>query len=152
MFERRESAAVEEVLYQVPEGTFDFALRLRVARAAGDRPEPIIGGESQKAGVVNRLHTVMGTDHDLEVVVETIGGDAFQIREGLNMLANRGGEVLTFDKIHILPAAVSQNVAEGMDTTFAFRREIDIVGRIIHLCLDTGTGFKAANQLAWVAA
>src|SRR5215471_14873741 len=105
MFERRESAAVEEVLFQVPEGTFDFSLRLPVARSAGDRPEPIIGGESQKAGVVNRLLTVMATDHDFHVVVETIGGDAFEIREGLNMLANRGDEVLTFNKMYILAAA-----------------------------------------------
>src|SRR6516165_2183972 len=122
-----EGSTIEEVLLQVPEGAFNFSLRLRVAGAAGNRAEAVIGSKSQKVWVVNRLFSLVATDHHLHVVVETIGSDALQIGEGRHMFANRCGEVLTFDKMHILAAAVSQDVAEGVDTTFAFGGEIDLV-------------------------
>ena len=33
------------------------------------------------------------------------------MREGGDVLANRRGEVLTFDKVHVLAAGISENVA-----------------------------------------
>ena len=48
------------------------------------------------------LFAVIATDNYLHVVVETVGGDALQVREGRDVLANRRGEVLAFDKMHIL--------------------------------------------------
>src|SRR2546425_11173067 len=68
------------------------------------------------------------------------------------MLANRRGEVLTFDKVHVLAAGISEDIAEGVDTPFSLGSKIDVVGGIIHLRLDAGSGFKTANQFPRVAA
>lgn len=152
MLEAGKCAAVEQVLHQVPEWAFDFALRFRPAGPAGHGSEAIVGGEGQEACVVNGLLSVVAADNDLHVVVETIGGDAAQMREGRNVLANRRGEVLTLDEIHILAAGVSKDIAEGVNAALALRREVDLVGGIIHLRLNTWSGFKAPNELAWLVA
>src|SRR2546427_2977081 len=60
--------------------------------------------------------------------------------------------VLTFDKVHVLAAGISEDIAEGVDTPFSLGSKIDVVGGIIHLRLDAGCGFKTVNQLARVAA
>src|SRR5262249_45452269 len=151
MLKAGESSTVEEVLFQVPEGPLYFALRFRPAWPTGHRPEAIVSGEGQEARIVNGLMTVVATDNDLHVVIETVRGNAAQIAEGRNVLANRHGEVLTLDKMQILAARVSQDIAKCVDTALALGSEIDLVGGIIHLGLNTSSGFKAANELTWMA-
>src|SRR5690242_13537068 len=112
MLETGECSTIEKVLLQVPEGPFDFALRLRVAGPAGDGTEAIVGGKSEEACVVNRLLPVAATDDDLHTIVKTLGRDTFQIRQGRDVLANRCREVLTLDKMHVLAAGISEDVAE----------------------------------------
>src|SRR5919108_4367414 len=128
MLEAGKGSAVEQVLDQVPEGAFNFALRFRTAWSAGYGPEAIVGGKGQEARVVNRLFAVVASNDHLHVVVETLGSDATEMREGRDMLANRCSEVLTLDKMHILAAGVSEDITEGVDAALALRREVDLVG------------------------
>ena|SRR5205809_2553227 len=152
MLEAGKRAAVEQVGLQIEEGTFDFALCLGPARPASDGPEAIVGGKGQEARVVHWLCTIVATDDHLHVVVETIGGDSAKMRESRNVLANRRGEVLTLDKMNVLTAGVSEDVAESVHASLALCSEIDVVSGIIHLRLSARSGFKAANQFAWMAA
>jgi len=48
--------------------------------------------------------------------------------EGTDVLADRSGEVLTFDEVKVLPSRVTEYVAEGIDAAAAFDREINIIG------------------------
>src|SRR5215469_10890660 len=149
MLEAGKRTAVEQVLLQIPEGPFNFALRFRPAWSAGYGSEAIVGGKGQEARVVNRLFAVVAGNDHLHVVVETLGSDATEMHEGRDVLANRCSEILTLDKMHILAAGESQDIAEGMHTPLPFGREIDVISGIIHLSLNARSCFKTANQLTW---
>src|SRR5260370_24257044 len=104
MLEAGERATVEQVRLDVPEWAFDLTLRLRPPRSAGHRPEGVVSRKGQEARVVNRLLSIIPADDDLHVVVETFCSKPAQMGEGGDVFANRRGEVLTLDKIHLLAA------------------------------------------------
>ena len=88
----------------------------------------------------------MATDDNLHIVIETLCSNPAQMREGGNVLANRRGEVLVFDKVHVLAAGISQDITEGVNAPLSLRGEVDVVGGIVHLRLNAGAGFKPAHQ------
>src|SRR6266498_1365655 len=94
MVEGGECTAVQQVGLDIPKWAFYFTLRLRPSGPAGDGPEAVVSGKGQQARVVDRLFSIIAGDDDLHIVVETIRGQPFQVRESGNMLANRRGEVL----------------------------------------------------------
>ena len=94
MLEAAEAAAVEEVLFDVAEGAFALAFRLRPPPPAGPYPVAVVRGEGQEAGVVDRLVALVTGHHDLHIVVQAGGGHAAQVLEGPHVLADRGLEVL----------------------------------------------------------
>src|SRR5207244_4959892 len=120
--------AIEEVGLDIPKRAFYFTLRLRPSGTAGDGPEAIVGGKGQEARVVDRLFSVIAGDDDLHIVVETIRGQPFQVRKSGDMLANRRGEVLTFDKVHVLAAGISEDIGEGVNRPSSIGRKIDVAG------------------------
>src|SRR5207302_9487343 len=86
------------------------------------------------------------------VVIQALCSEPAQMREGGDVLANRRGEVLTFDKVHVLAAGISENVTERMDAPLALGGEIDVVRGIVHLPLKSGRRFESANQGSRAAA
>src|ERR1700682_2334355 len=102
MLKGRKRSAIQEIGLQVPERAFDFAFRFGPPWPTGHGPEAVVGGKRQEARVVNRLVAVVTADDDFHIVIETLRGTPAQMREGGNVLANRRGEVLVFDKVHVL--------------------------------------------------
>ena len=94
--------------------------------------------ERQEPRVVHGLVAVVAADDDFHVVIKARRRDSAQVLEGADVLAHGGGEVLGLDEVEILPPRVAQHVAEGVHAAAALVAEVQIIGGIIHLCLDPG--------------
>jgi hypothetical protein len=103
-------------------------------------------GESQKAGVVDRLVAVVASHYHFHVVVKTSRRQTFKVFEGANVFAEGGREILRLYEAQILTARVTQHVTERMHPPPPFVRERDVVRRIIHLSLNPRAGFKALHR------
>src|SRR5712692_9523463 len=108
LFQRVEGAAVEQADLDKVHAFFDFALGLRAPPLASPGFETVVGGESQKAWVVNRPLVVVPQDDDLLVVVEAGGSDALEMDKGTGMFADSREEILGIDKTHILASRIGQ--------------------------------------------
>jgi hypothetical protein len=73
-------------------------------RPAGPGLKSVVGGEGQKAGVIDGLVTVITGHYDLHVVVQAGGRYTLKIIESAHMFADCGGKVLRFDEPDILAA------------------------------------------------
>ena len=105
-----------------------------------------MGGEGQKVRVVDGLIPVITGHHDLHVVVQTGGGGTLQVAEGADVFADGSGEVLRFHEAHILATRVTQYVTERMHAAPAFGGERNVIGRIIHLRLQTWRRLEAPHR------
>src|SRR5260370_15049751 len=143
-----EGAAVEQVLLDEVETPFDLALGLGTTRQAGARLEAVMRGEGQKARIVQRPVLVVLQHYDLHVVVKTDRGHAAKIREGADVLADRGGEVLRLDERQVRTPRVAQHIAEQVNAPPAFLGEIDVVGAVIHLSLRAPARLEADHRRA----
>ena len=84
--------------------------------------------------------------HDgLEVVVQADAGDAAQMMERVHVLAQRRRQVHRLDEAQVLPPGVAEQVAEQVDATAAFTREVDVVDAVVHLGLHAGPGLEARH-------
>ena len=146
MLERGEGAAIQQVRFHILKRSLDFAFRLRTMRPAGPWLKTVMGGESEKAGVIDGLVAVVTGHHHLHVVVETGRGQSLEVFEGADMFADGGGEVLRLHKAQILAARVTQHITESMHPPPAFGRERNVVRRIIHLSLHAGTGLEPLHR------
>ena len=144
--QRAELTAIEQVHFHVVERPLHFPLRGRMARPASSWSITVVRGESQKAGVVNRQIRLVTGHHDLHIVVQANGRHAAQMLEGLHVLADCGGEVLTFGEAQVLPPRIRQDITEEIDPPAAFLREVQVVLGIVHLCLHPRRRFKAFDQ------
>ena len=141
-------SAVEQVLLDEVETPFDLALGLGAPRQAGPRLEAVVRGKGQKARIVQWPVLVVLQHHDLHVVVEADRGHAAKIREGADVLANRGGKVLRLDERQVRTPRVAQHIAEQVNSPPAFLGEIDVVGAVIHLGLLTHGRLEADHRRA----
>src|SRR6516162_2313913 len=64
-----EGPAIEQILRNIGKRALDLTFGLRPPRAASPGLKAIVGGEGQKAGVVNRLVAVISGHYDFHVVV-----------------------------------------------------------------------------------
>jgi len=97
-----------------------------------------MSGEREKPGVIDRLFPIPGGHDHLHAVVQTRGRQTFKAIESMLVLPDRGDEVLPFDKMRILATGITQDIAERIDTPMSFGGEINLVGRKIHLSLNSG--------------
>src|SRR5438034_10732136 len=111
-------------------------------------PKAVVGSEGQEASVVNRLLAIPGLHHDLHVVIETRGGGAPEVCKGADMLANGRREVLLFHEAHELTSRIPEDITESVDPAAPFGGEVDIVGGIVHLCLDARARFETLYGLS----
>ena len=105
-------------------------------------------GEGQEFGIVERPFVAMPQDHDLQVVVQAGAGHAAQVRKGADVFAEGGRQVLRLDEAQVLPARVTQHVAEEVDAAAAFVGEVDVVGAVIHLGLLPRQRLEADHRFA----
>ena len=105
-----------------------------------------MGREPQEPRVVDRLVAVVTGHHDFHVVIKTSRGDSAQVLKGADVLADGRGEILTLDEVEVLPARVTQYVAEGVHPAASFVGEIEIVGGVIHLCLYSRAGLEPLHR------
>ena len=136
MFQRSKRATIQQALFHVIEMPFDFALGFRPTRTTCPRTISIMRRERQKSRVVNRFVFFPTRDHDLHVVVQTSGRHTLKVLKRTNMLGERRFEVLPLGETEILPARITKQIAEQVNATSAFGREIDVVNGPVHLCLD----------------
>lgn len=61
------------------------------------------------------------------------------------MFPQGGGQVLRFHEAHILAPGIGQDVAEAVHAAGSLRGEGNVVGRIIHLRLHSGSRFEALH-------
>ena len=149
MLQGAELAAAQEVRFHEVKRPFHFAFRLRPPGTAGHRPEAVMRGEGQKAGVVDRLVAVVTRHDDLHVIVETGGGHASKVLEGPHVFADRGLHVLGRREVQILPPGIAQHVAEEVHLAAAFLGEVDRIDRPVHLGLGPRPGLKTLHGRAW---
>jgi len=147
LLEGEEASAVEQVGGDVVKRFLDLTLGLRASSSAGPGSKAVVGGERQKARVVNGLLPIPALHHHFHVVVEANRGSPSQVLEGPHVLAHGGGEVLGFDEAQVAPSRVAEDVAEGPDLRLSFREEIDLEGRVIHLRLDARPGLESDDRL-----
>ena len=146
MLQRSERATVEQIRLHVEERTFDFAFGLGAADLASPRPETIVRGERQKACVVNRLIVFPTRDDHFHVVVQACRGDALEMIERPDVLADRRVEVLSLRKADILSPGITQQITEQIDFSATFLREVDLIGGPVHLGLNARTGLEANRE------
>src|SRR5436189_3041970 len=115
-------------------------------RAAGPWPEAVMSGESEKAGVIDGLVTVVTGYCHFHVVVETSGRQSLEVFEGADVFADGGRKILRLHKPQILAARVTQHITERMDPPAPFGRERNIIRRIIHLSLHARTGLEPLHR------
>src|ERR1700726_4331324 len=106
------SPAVEQVLLDEVEAPFHLALRPGTSRQTGPRFETVVGGEGQEARVVEWAVFVMAQHRYLHIVVQAGCGSTLKVFEGANVLADRRGEVLRLDKLHVCATRVTEDIAE----------------------------------------
>jgi hypothetical protein len=62
-----------------------------------------VRGKGEELGIVERPLVGVPQDDDLHVVVQTGRGHTTQVREGADVFAQRGWQVLSFDETQVLP-------------------------------------------------
>src|SRR5208283_670619 len=135
VLEAAEAAAIEEVSFDVAEGAFALALRLRTSASARPYLVTVVRGERQETGVVDRLVALVTGYHDLHVVVQAGGGHAAKVLKGPHVFTDRRLEILGLHEAQVLPPRITENVTEQVDPPPALLREVDLVVGIIHLRL-----------------
>ena len=105
-----------------------------------------MSGESEKAGVIDGLVTVVTGYCHFHVVVETSGRQSLEVFEGADVFADGGRKILRLHKPQILAARVTQHITERMDPPAPFGRERNIIRRIIHLSLHARTGLEPLHR------
>src|SRR3990167_4374207 len=128
------------------ERPFDFPFRLRTINLASPRSIAIVSGEGQKPRVVDRLSIFPTSDDDFHVVVEAGRGHSTEMFKGGDMLAGGGLEVLSIGEVNVLTSRVAQDVAEELNSAFAFLGKIDVISRPIHLSLDAGSRLESNRE------
>ena len=107
VFQTAEAATIEQARFHIVKRSFHFTFGLGTPRTTGPRPEAIVRGERQEAGVVDRLAVLPPRDDHLHVVVQALGRQTSQMPEGPDVLADRGLEVLPLGKTEILSPRVT---------------------------------------------
>jgi hypothetical protein len=102
-----------------------------------------VGGESQKARVVDGLIVFVPRDHDLHAIVQAGRRDTAQVFEGPDVLPLSRLHVLRFDEPQVLAARVAEDQAEQVDPPPPLLREVQRVHGVIHLGLHTGPRLEA---------
>ena len=146
MLQRVEGASVEQIRFHIVKRPFHLPFCFGTPGSAGDRPEAVVRGERQEAGVVDRQVRLPARHHHLHVVVEAFRRRAAQVLEGPHVLPDGRGEVLALGETQVLPARVGQQIAEQVDAATSFPREVQVVLRVIHLRLLSRRGFKPPDQ------
>ena len=146
VLQRAELAAAEQVRFDVMERPLHFAFGLWPATPTGHRPETVVRGEGQEAGVVDRFVVFVAGHHDLHVVVETCGCHAAQVFEGPHVLSDRGLHVGGGREAQVLPPRIAQHVTEQVHFAATFLSEVQRVDGVVHLSLDPGTGLKTLHR------
>jgi len=147
MIQTPKRSPVEQTRFHKVERPFHLAFRLRATRSTRPGAKSVVRRKRQESRVVDRLFAVILGYHHLHVVVKTGGRHAAEMLEGPNVLADRGSEVLTLDEPNILTPRVAQDVAEQVDSTRPFLREIDRAGGIVHLGLRAGRRLEPHHRL-----
>src|ERR1700722_8281768 len=94
VLQRGEVPSIHQVGFDILKRSLDLPLRLRTMRPAGPWLEAIMSGESEKAGVVDGLVTVITRYYHFHVVVETSRGQSLEVFEGASVFADGGREIL----------------------------------------------------------
>ncbi len=116
VFQGMKAATTKQAGFNISKWPLDFPFGLGPSGLAGDWPEAVMGRERQEPWVVHRLVAVgVAAHHDFHVVIKTGCRDSAQVFESADVLAQRGGEILAFDEMEILPERVAQDVAEGVN-------------------------------------
>ena len=146
VLQRAELATAEQVFLHKTELSLDLTLGLWPPTPTGHRPEAVVSGERQEAGVVDRLAVLVTGHHRFHVVVQAGGSHAVHVLEGVDVLADRGFQVGRRRESQILPAGVPQHVAEKIHLAAPLLGEIQRVNGPVHLSLESGTRFKAFHR------
>ncbi len=152
VFQGAEGACVEQVDFHVMERPLHFALRLTPPGTASHGPIAIVSGEGQETRVVDRFATFVARHHDFHVVVQAGGRDASQILECSYVLANRRRKVLRLDEPQVLTPRVAQHIAEQLDSPPSLAAEVDRVGGVVHLGLESRTRLETLYRSSNLAA
>ena len=146
VLQRSERAAVEQVLFEICKWSLHLAFGLRPMWPACPWLKPVVRGEGQKSGVVDRLVAIVARHHDFHVVVQAGGRRASQILKRSHVFSDGRGKVLCLYKPQVLPPRVTQNVAERVHPPPPFGGENDVVRRVIHLCLHSWSCLETLDR------
>jgi hypothetical protein len=101
-----ELPAAQQILLDEQKWPLHLALRLWPPWAARHRPEAIVRGEGQEAGIVDRLAVLIAGHDDLHVVVQAGRCRTVQVLEGPHVLADGRLQVLRSRKVDVLTAEI----------------------------------------------
>jgi hypothetical protein len=127
-----ERASIEEGTLELPEAPLRPRLGIRIA-AHRPRPELVMCGEGEKAGVVDRLLALPAQHDRLLAVVGRDLGARREALEGTHVPVHQGMEVAAQEDVEVLPRAVDQDVREGLHDQARAAGEGDLVRRPIAL-------------------
>ena len=139
-------SAAQKISLHVLKGTLDFSFRFRPTTPADDRTAAIMGDEGGKGRIDHRPARLPAQDDCFFTVVETLGGRAGKMREGLLVTSDQGEKIPPWGEVDKLPPGEAQDVRETLDPRFTGFQELDGVRAPVHLslkarlCLETNNG------------
>ena len=140
-----ELAAAQEVPLHVLKRALDFSFRFSPATPAYNRTYPVMGSETGEGRIDHRSARLPAQDDRFLAVVETLGGRAGKMREGILVTADQREKIPSWGEVDKMPPGETEDVGETLDDRFAGFQELDGVRAPVHLSLKPGLCLEADN-------
>ena len=104
-----------------------------------------MGNEAGEGRIDHRPACLPAQDDRLLTVVETLGGRARKMREGILVAADQGEKIPPRGEVKEMPSGEAKDVGKTLHGGFACFEELDGIGTPVHLSLKPGLCFEAGN-------
>jgi hypothetical protein len=142
IIEIMELAAAQEVPLHVLKRALDFSFRFSPSTPADDQTDSVMGSETGEGRIDNRFARLPAQDDRFLTVVETLGGRAHKVREGILVTSDQGEKIPPRGEVDKMPPREAEDVRETLHGGFA-GSELDGVRAPIHLPLKPRPGLEA---------
>src|SRR3990172_6343065 len=140
-----EFAAAQKIPLHILKRALDFSFRLSPATPADDWTTAIMADEGGEGRIDHRPACLPTQDDRFLTVVETLGGRARKMREGILVTADQGEKIPPRGEVDKMPPGETEDVGETLYVGFAGFKELDGVRAPIHLALKPGLCLEADN-------
>ena len=109
-----ELAAAQEISLHVLKRALDLSFRFSPAAPADDRTDAVMGNEGGEGRIDHRPARLPAQDDRFLAVVETLGGRARKMGEGILVAADQGEKIPPRGEVDEMPPGEAEDVGEAL--------------------------------------